>query len=54
LQMIGTKVSKGDECSIIIEDGEVVKASEYFDGNQAPRAPVAKAEQVIDYLDDEF
>jgi len=54
LQMIGTKVSKGDECSIIIEDGEVVKASEYFDGNQAPQAPAAKAEQVIDYLDDEF
>jgi hypothetical protein len=29
MQAIGTRVSKGDECSIVIEDGNVVETKEY-------------------------
>lgn len=29
MQAIGTRVSKGDECSIVIEDGNVVESKEY-------------------------
>ena len=42
LQAIATRVSTGDECSIIIEDGYVVKDLE-ADKTEAPAAPTWKA-----------
>lgn len=43
LQAIATRVSTGDECSIIIEDGYVVKELEARDKAEAPAAPTWKA-----------
>lgn len=42
LQAIATRVSTGDECSIIIEDGYVVKDLEAGKA-EAPAAPTWKA-----------
>ena len=52
LQVIGTKVSTGDECSIIIEEGEIVKANDYYNAEASQAvAPPKEAEYKLQEFD---